>query len=90
MDDTQEFNPKDLPSYPKHTDFTDLNTKAVEKRIDLTPEAYVEDLDKFHPFASRPGWNDDAKARKVNVAINQYRIKVAKLPTIFQYNVSNS
>ncbi|KAK4653662.1 Protein argonaute [Podospora pseudocomata] len=90
MDDTQEFNPKDLPSYPKHTDFKDLNTKAVEKRIDLTPEAYVEDLDKFHPFASRPGWNDDAKARKVNVAINQYRIKVAKLPTIFQYNLDVS
>ncbi|KAK0673655.1 Piwi domain-containing protein [Cercophora samala] len=90
MDDTQEWSPKDLPSYPEATEFKTLDTKDVQKRIDLTPEAYIVDGQALSPFAHRPGWNDDPKARKVKVSINQYRIQAAKLPTIFQYNIDAS
>ncbi|KAK4179370.1 Piwi domain-containing protein [Triangularia setosa] len=91
MDDTQEWSLSALPAYPAGTGFKDLETKEdVNKRIDLTPEAYVKDGQSFHPFTRRPGWNDDAKAKKVNVGINQWRIKTANLPTIYQYDIGAS
>ncbi|KAK0721470.1 Piwi domain-containing protein [Apiosordaria backusii] len=91
MEDSQEWSLSALPAYPQDTKYQDLTTNdKVNKRIDLTPEAYYVDGKNFHPFARRPGWNDDPKAKKINVGINQYRIKTANLPIIFQYDISVS
>ncbi|KAK4203517.1 Piwi domain-containing protein [Triangularia verruculosa] len=89
MDD-QEWSLHDMPSYPQDTAYKDLNSKDVNKRIDLTPEAYILDDGNFHPFEKRPGFNQDPKARKVTVGINQWRIKTANLPTVYQYDLAAS